>query len=112
VLLVLLALVLFTFSGSTSGSTATYSAPTLRLITTSPLVVRGRHFRPGETVRVVADAGKTKRVRATRPSATGSFRVSFGAMHADRCTEGLLITATGPRERAVLKLPSPECAVP
>jgi hypothetical protein len=107
-LLVLLALVFFTFGGSATG-TSSVQAPSLRLVSTSPLVVRGRYFEPGATVRVVATAGKVSRSRTARISPAGAFRLSFGTIRSDRCSAGLVVTATGRHDRAVLKLPSPEC---
>jgi len=82
--------------------------PSVRIVTTSPLVVGGTHFRAHERVRVTASPGGTRRVTAR---ADGSFRAAFrGAV--DRCV-GLSVTAVGARgDRAelALKFPQRACA--
>jgi hypothetical protein len=77
----------------------------VRIVTMSPLAVRGTGFKPHERVRVTASPGGTRRVRAR---ADGSFRVAF-SMPADRCS-GLSVSAVGARgDHASLKLPQMAC---
>ena len=77
----------------------------VRVVTLSPLAVRGTGFKAHERVRVTASPGGTRRVRAR---GDGSFRVAF-SMPADRCA-GLSVSAVGARgDRASLKLPQMAC---
>jgi hypothetical protein len=85
--------------GSESGSTAS-----LQVVKRAPLTLKGRAFKPGETVRVATGAQR-KSVRANR---SGTFVVTLGGP--DRCnTTRVLATGSG-GSRAILKvLPSPAC---
>ena len=96
-------------SASSSSSERASRAPSLRLVSKEPLVVRGRSFRPAERVRVVVrtNRDRVRRVTATR---SGSFTASFGSVRFVRCI-GLDVRAIGSRGSvAVLKLPQPLCA--
>jgi len=87
-------------------ATAATARPALRVLTHSPLLVAGSHFRPAERVTVVA-GGRRIVVRTT---AAGLFRASFGQIAYDRCSMG--IAAFGARgDRAVLPA-KPECPPP
>lgn len=97
-----------TAAGTLGATTATQSKATLRLVSVSPLSVRGVHFKGRERVRVVAKAASTTRSRTIRTTSSGGFRVSFGSVTFDRCAD-LVVTATGRHDRATLKLPQPEC---
>jgi hypothetical protein len=73
------------------------AAPELRVVTRTPLVVSGTHFRSHERVTVMS--GTAKAVVRTGPA--GSFRANLGSVLADRCSYG--IVAVGARgDRAVL----------
>lgn len=87
------------------------NSPSLQLVTSQPLKVRGAHFRPVERVRVVAVFGEERQARVVRATATGGFVVLFAAQPAfDRCSDTLLVTATGSRgDEARLKLPKRAC---
>ena len=65
---------------------AAAASPSLRLVTTTPLVVKGAYFHPGE--RVIVRFGATKIV--VRAGVTGTFRASLGAPLADRCSSGIV----------------------
>ena len=70
---------------------AATAAPSLRLVTTTPLVVKGMNFQPGERVTVRVGAAKV----VVRAGAAGTFRVNLGAPLFDRCSSG--IVAAGAR---------------
>jgi len=77
----------------------------VRVVTMSPLVVRGTGFKAHERVRVTAAPGGVRRVRSR---ANGHFTASFPGS-VDRCV-GLSVVATGTRgDQAALKLPQPAC---
>jgi hypothetical protein len=104
-------LVLVLASGVAAGAAfaATRPVATVRLVDTSPLVIRGQHFRSGERVTVTIVAG-TKFIRHRRASATGIWRVGLPNVTIGRC-EALSVIAIGRRgSRAALKhLPLPQC---
>jgi hypothetical protein len=71
--------------------------PTIRLVTTTPLVVAGSHFRPAQ--RVTVTAGTAKRI--VRTTSAGLFRADLGAVAFDRCSTA--IVAVGVRgDRAAI----------
>jgi hypothetical protein len=77
----------------------------VRIVTLSPLVVRGSGFKARERIRVTATPGGVRHVVST---AGGRFRATFAAP-VDRCL-GLSVAAVGARgDRAALKLPQPAC---
>jgi hypothetical protein len=81
------------------------SRATVRIVTRSPLVVRGTGFKHHERVRVTATPGGLRRVVS---SATGTFRATF-TTPVDRCV-GLSVAAMGAGgDHAALKLPQPAC---
>ena len=83
----------------------------VRIVTTSPLVVRGSHFHARERVRVTSTPGGTRRVRST---ANGTFSASFGTVRVDRCNGATFtVVAAGSRgDRAELALKLPRVACP
>ena len=85
-----------------SGTAAAH--PTLRLTRSSPLTIRGAHFRSGE--RVVLTAGpRTVRARA---SGAGTFVVTIRGV--TRCDVTRVLARGSAGSYVVLKmLPSPEC---
>ena len=66
-----------------AGAAAT---PSLRLVTRTPLVVKGVNFHPGE--RVTVRVGDAKVV--VRAGVAGTFRVNLGAPLVDRCSSGII----------------------
>ena len=66
-------------------------APSLRLATRTPLVVRGTHFSAGERVTVTAGAASV----VVRTGATGAFRANLGTPLVDRCS--VRVVAAGAR---------------
>jgi hypothetical protein len=77
----------------------------VRIVTLSPLVVRGTGFKVREHVRVTATPGGIRRVVS---NAGGTFRATFSTP-VDRCM-GLSVSAVGARgDRAAVKLPQPAC---
>jgi hypothetical protein len=85
--------------------------PSLHLVTTEPLTVRGAHFRSHERVRVTEHVNTAKRTLIVRASATGAFRVVFSPPYSvDPCVESLRVTAVGGRgSNAALKFPQRAC---
>jgi hypothetical protein len=83
----------------------------VRIVTVSPLVVRGSHFHARERVRVTAAPGGSRHVRT---AANGTFTAAFGSTPVDPCNGGnLTITAAGRRgDRAELALKLPRRACP
>jgi hypothetical protein len=70
---------------------AATTAPSLRLVTTTPLVVKGVNFHPGERVTVRVGTAKV----VVRAGVAGTFSVNLGAPLVDRCSSG--IVAAGAR---------------
>jgi hypothetical protein len=84
----------------------------LRLVKRQPLELRGTHFPPNTRVRVKVTRGLlgVNSVRTVHTTQTGTFTVSFGVLQGyDRCTDGLLIVATGLHKAARLNVPPIEC---
>jgi hypothetical protein len=83
----------------------------VRMVTLSPLEIRGTHFHPRERVRVTATPGGRRRVRT---AANGTFTASFGTVPVDRCNGArLTVVALGSRgDRAELALKLPQVACP
>jgi hypothetical protein len=110
-------LVAIAASAASSTAGAKRPKPILTLAESAPLTVNGRHFRPLERVRLTLSASGSIRVRRTRASAAGSFRVGFGDVDAavDRCSGGFFLLAVGSEgSRAALspqqlKAPPPDC---
>jgi hypothetical protein len=78
---------------------AAAATPSLRLVTRSPLVVKGAHFHSGE--RVTLKLGDAKLV--VRAGVTGAFQANLGSLIPDRCS--FAIVAAGARgDQAVVLL--------
>jgi hypothetical protein len=93
----------FTLLGG-SGSKSSSGRPTLRVVGSTPLTVRGAHFRSGEQVRVTA----ARKSAQTRANGDGTFVVTIPG--ATRC-ETLRVLARGSAgSYAIVKLlPQPAC---
>ena len=79
------------------AATAASTTPAIRLVTQTPLVVAGSHFKPIE--RVTVSAGSIRHI--VRTTAAGTFRAEFGQVSFDRCSTR--VVAVGARgDRAVL----------
>ena len=91
-----------------SGAAAVH--PALKLVTMSPLVVKGTAFHSRERVKVTATEAGATYVAVARASTTGAFTASLGDVPASRCN-GLSVRAIGARgSAATLKLPPlPAC---
>jgi hypothetical protein len=91
-----------------AGSTS--AQPELRLVDSTPLVLRGSHFRAHEAVLVrvtVNDVVRSKKVRAT---VAGVFSAVYPLVSYDRCSDVLSAVATGRGgSRDSLKLPQAAC---
>jgi hypothetical protein len=78
------------------------SRPALRLTTTQPLRIHGRHFVPGERVRVRATSGGYHAHRSITADGHGGFDVTFASVIVSRCS-GLSVIAVGThRDQAAL----------
>ena len=89
---VLLALVALATPASAAEAT-----PSLRLVTLTPLTLRGAGFAPGETVRVVLTPGRGRKqaVRTARATTAGSFRVRYELVALEPCHGFVVAAATG-----------------
>lgn len=86
--------------------------PTLRMLDSSPLTVRGTAFKPRERVRVTAVAD-VRRVRALRVSRAGTFTTRFADLALDPCSGGGRVLAVGARgSSAELKVVPRMCPPP
>jgi hypothetical protein len=92
------------------GATSATTAPSLRLVDSSPLTVRGVAFKAHERVRVTAYLESGTLQAALRAGPRGGFTVTFEEI-AVRC--GFTVQAVGAGgSRASLKLPQPACPPP
>jgi hypothetical protein len=83
-----------------AGTAAAATQPTIKIVTRTPLVVSGTHFRASERLKLVV-GGSTFVVHTTR---LGTFQANLGAPLADRCSAQ--VTAVGLNgESATLRLP-------
>ncbi|HEU5066102.1 MAG TPA: hypothetical protein VFT86_09570 [Gaiellaceae bacterium] len=86
------------------GGSAKAAKPTLRVLGSAPIKVRGDHFRPDENVRVTSG----KRTLRTRANGNGYFVVTIPG--SDRCnTTRVLARGTAGSYAVVKLLPSPAC---
>jgi ABC-type nitrate/sulfonate/bicarbonate transport system substrate-binding protein len=94
---------------ATAASAHQQSRPTLRALRSAhALVIRGSGFYAREGVRVSLRA-TTSRVKVVRTTSVGTFTAGFDATSTDRC-RALVARALGTRgDRALLKVPAPEC---
>jgi hypothetical protein len=65
----------------------------VRVTTMKPFVVNGKHFKPGETVRVITQL-HGKHVRTVKASRTGAFSARFLRLKATFCS-GYYVRAVG-----------------
>jgi hypothetical protein len=96
-----------------SAAAGATSKPEVRLVKRAPLELHGTHFWPKRIVHVTVTRAVTgaKIVRVVRATRKGAFTVSFGVLTGyDRCSEGLLVVATGFRKTTRLNIPPIECA--
>jgi hypothetical protein len=85
--------------------------PTLRVIDTAPLTVRGSHFAPLERVRVTVDA-KTDATRTVSTTGLGAFFVRFRNLRLGWCPS-YAVTAVGTKgSRATFRVVPRECPPP
>ena len=86
------------------GSSAKAAKPTLHVVGSAPIKVRGNHFRPGESVRV----SNGKRSLRTRANGDGLFVVTIPG--SSRCdTTRVLARGTAGSYAVVKLLPPPMC---
>ena len=86
---------------------------TLRVMVSTPLTVRGTHFRPRESVRLSIVMGTRTLSRQLRAGRLGGFTVQFVGVRLEYCTIPLVITARGAVTGLVRAfLPIVDCAQP
>ena len=86
------------------GSDAQAAEPSLRIVHSKPIKVRGEHFRPNESVRVTAG----KRAVRTRANGNGYFVITIPS--SSRCESSRVLARGSAGSFVVVKLlPSPEC---
>jgi hypothetical protein len=98
---------------SLAAAGGTSSKASLTVVSLHPLTVHGRQFVPRERVRVTFTLGKAPgHVLVVRTSAAGTFATSAPlALHYDRCTTTLVVSAVGTRgDKALLRRPPRGCA--
>jgi hypothetical protein len=99
-----LAAALMALSAVSAGAAA--CPPTLRLVGTQPLLLRGSGFHPRERVRVTAPARSARVVRTTR---RGTFRVELEkTTPTDRCSAFAVVARGAHGETVILKV-RPQC---
>jgi hypothetical protein len=87
-----------------AGSPAKAGKPSLRVVHSAPLKVRGEHFRAGERVRLTA------RASAVRAKANGDGYFVVTIRGASRCDSARVLARGSAGSYAVVKLlPAPEC---
>jgi hypothetical protein len=82
-------------AGLASTSSAQLERPRVRIAKVTPLTAAGTGFQRLERVRLVVLVGEDEHVRTVSASATGSFRATFPTEAIDRCTESIILRATG-----------------
>jgi hypothetical protein len=86
-------------------------AATLRITDRDPLMIVGRHFKPGERVRLVVTLNRSTRTHKVRAGSSGTFRRAFEVFKWRRCSGTLKVEATGSRgSRAGFTLVGLACA--
>lgn len=86
------------------GAPPTAAKPTLRIVQSAPIKVRGEHFRAAEKVRVTAG----KRVVRTKANGSGYFVVTLPG--SSRCESARVLARGSAGSYAIVKLlPSPQC---
>jgi hypothetical protein len=86
------------------GSSSKAAKPSLRVVASAPLKVRGEHFRAGERVRVAAGRSALR----TKANGNGYFVVTIPG--ATRCESSRVLARGSAGSYVVVKLlPSPEC---
>jgi hypothetical protein len=93
----------FTVLGGT-GDQAKAAEPSLRIVHSTPIKVRGEHFRANENVRVTAGR------RAVRTKANGNGYFVITIPGSSRCESSRVLARGSAGSFVVVKLlPSPEC---
>ncbi|MGZ4289459.1 MAG: hypothetical protein ACXVQQ_01185 [Gaiellaceae bacterium] len=85
----------------------------VRLMTFSPLVVRGTGFKAHEEVVVTVRSGSASRVARVNSSATGTFTARFARTLPGAACRGVAVSAVGALgDRAAWKSPPQVCGTP
>jgi hypothetical protein len=101
-------------SGLVASASAASSAPRLRIVSSSPLVLRGSSFGPRERVKLTVTLGTKTQTWTSRAGLLGTFLARFPDLVYDRCHGALKVSAVGGRgHRAgftLQPLPCPDSA--
>ena len=109
----LFALVLLGFTLLLPVNTPGQTRPTLRILHSWPLTLRGTRFQQRESVRVTVVMGETTLLRRLQAGALGGFTVRFVSVRLNYCALPLLISARGTSSGLVrTRLPIVDCAMP
>jgi hypothetical protein len=86
------------------GNSAKAAKPSLKVVQSKPVKIRGEHFRAGESVRVTAG----KRAVRTKADGNGYFVITIPG--SSRCDSSRVLARGSAGSYAIVKqLPSPEC---
>jgi hypothetical protein len=108
-----LALTLLALTLLVPAQASTQTRPTMRIVRSAPLTVRGAWFKPRESVRLRVVTGERALSRQLRAGALGGFTVRFIGVRLNYCVVPLVVTARGAASGLVrLNLPPVDCAMP
>jgi hypothetical protein len=89
-------------AATTSSSAQVAAGPTLTLVQRAPLVVRGAHFRPGESVRLTAAYSARAATASVTTSRRGLLVARFARFAAPNCLRTVVHAAGRAGDRAAL----------
>ena len=78
-------------SGAKGPGSREAGKPALRLLTTTPLALRGSGFEPASRVRVTLTGAGPARTTTASTDARGGFRAAFGWVALDPCRSGMIV---------------------
>jgi hypothetical protein len=87
---------------ATTSSSAQVARPALTLVQRAPLVVRGAHFRPGESVRLTAAYGARSATASVTTTRRGVLIARFPRFAAPNCLRTVVRAAGRDGDRAAL----------
>lgn len=94
-----------------SPALGSQTAPTVRLLSLSPLKVTGSHFRALERVKVTAPLSTKQVTRTARASANGTFTVTFSdSLTLDRCSGAVVRVVPTNGLVVMVRIPPRMCA--
>jgi hypothetical protein len=94
------------------GASATAPSPSLRIVRTAPLAVRGSHFAAAELVTIRVIGKSTLARKRVRTGPLGGFTVAFPTLMFDPCTISAIVATGASGSRAQLKVRPAQCPPP